>query len=269
VEKISEAVGGIFRPFQIRRIAEAEADAAKIQTKAQIEISDLQRRAMHRFLIEEGQKQENIESITQKALQGVSEDARPENIERDWIVNFFDKGRLVSDDEMQSLWSRILAGEANKPGFCSKRTVDLLSSMDKSEAELFKSFCTFVWDVGGLSPLIYDVEEPIYNDAGISFNSLQHLELAGLINFDNVGKFRRIALAQDVTVGYYGEPYRISFPVGGKNDLPVGAALLTVPGKQLANVSGSIPSPAFRDYVLAHWEKALLLSVTKVTGLES
>ena len=34
-------------------------------------------------------------------------------MEEDWIANFFDKCRIVSDSEMQSLWARVLAGEAN------------------------------------------------------------------------------------------------------------------------------------------------------------
>ena len=66
VEKISDAVGGIFKPYQIVRVAKAEAQADRVSS--QIEISDLQRRAFHRFLEEEAKKQTNIEDITQKAL---------------------------------------------------------------------------------------------------------------------------------------------------------------------------------------------------------
>ena len=56
---------------------------------------------------EEAIKQRNIESITAKALPQVEESATPQNIENDWIANFFDKSRLISDDEMQVLWSRL------------------------------------------------------------------------------------------------------------------------------------------------------------------
>jgi hypothetical protein len=38
IEKIAEATGGVFRPFQIRRVAQAEADAEIIKTSAKIEI---------------------------------------------------------------------------------------------------------------------------------------------------------------------------------------------------------------------------------------
>ena len=116
IEKISDAIGGIFQPYQIRRVAEAQAQAEKIQAVSRIEITELQRRAVQRFLAEEAIKQNNIESITRRALTDVRENARPEQVEDDWIANFFDKCRLISDDQMQTLWSKVLAGEANSQG---------------------------------------------------------------------------------------------------------------------------------------------------------
>jgi len=116
IEKISEAVGGVFRPYQIRRVADAEADAEKIRAVSKIEVTDLHRRAMCRFLEEEGKKQQNIEDITSKALPDVAENSTPEKIENDWLTNFFDKCRLISDEGMQKLWAKVLAGEANMPG---------------------------------------------------------------------------------------------------------------------------------------------------------
>src|SRR6266404_7221171 len=81
VEKISDAVGGIFKPYQIVRAAKAEAQADRVRAEGQIEISDLQRRAFHRFLNEEAKKQENIEDITAKALPQIEENAKPDEIE--------------------------------------------------------------------------------------------------------------------------------------------------------------------------------------------
>jgi len=76
VEKISDAVGGIFKPYQIVRVAKAEAQAERVRAESQIEISDLQRRAFHRFLNEEATKQKNIEDITQKALPLLEENSK-------------------------------------------------------------------------------------------------------------------------------------------------------------------------------------------------
>ena len=63
IEKISDAIGGYFKPYQIKRVAKAEAEADIIRAQGQIEVSDIQRRALGRFLAEEAIKQENIESI--------------------------------------------------------------------------------------------------------------------------------------------------------------------------------------------------------------
>lgn len=70
---------------------------------------------MSRLFAEEAKKQANIEAITLKALPDVKPEAKTEGVEDDWIANFFDKCRLISDEQMQSLWARILAGEANSP----------------------------------------------------------------------------------------------------------------------------------------------------------
>ena len=250
IEKVSDAVGGIFRPVQIKRVARAEAEAEKIKALANIEITEIEQRAMQRLVHEEGKKQENIEQITADAINQLNEDADPSNIEDDWIANFFDKCRLVSDREMQSLWSRLLAGEANKPGSYSKRTVALISSLDKPDAQLFTNLLTFGWFLGDVVPLIYDEQNEIYNKNGINFNTLNHLDNLGLITFGNISGFQRLKLPQTITVGYYREPFTIEFPSKENNSLDLGKVLLTQVGQQLAPVCGSTPSDEFKQYVL-------------------
>lgn len=124
-------------------MAKAKAEAAVTKAQNEIEITELHRRAANRFIEEEAQRQKNMEDITTKALPQLNPEANPDSVENDWLVNFFDKSRIVSDDEMQGLWSRVLAGEANIPGTYSKRTVNFLSDLDKAEAELFAKLCGF------------------------------------------------------------------------------------------------------------------------------
>jgi hypothetical protein len=158
IEKISDAIGGIFKPYQIKRVAEAEAEANLIHAKANIEITELQERAFHRFLNEEVKKRENIESITSKAIPQLENNSTPQDVADDWIANFFDKCRIISDGEMQLLWAKVLAGEANTPGSYSKRTVNFLGSLDKQDAIIFTNLCRFSWIIGTLSPLILNLE---------------------------------------------------------------------------------------------------------------
>lgn len=253
IEKISDAVGGVFKPYQIVRVAKAEAEANRIQAESQIQVTDLHRRAMHRFLEEEAKKQSNIESITQNALPLLENKSSPQNVSDDWITNFFDKSRIVSDEEMQSLWSRVLAGEANMPGAFAKRTVNLLGDLDKEDAVLFMRLCGFGWMIGNIVPLIFDVQASIYNDQEITFNSLSHLESLGLIQFNHLSGFRRLRLPKAATVFYYGQPVTLTFPKDSENELELGKVLLTRAGQQLAPVCSSTPVDGFFQYVKEKW----------------
>ena len=248
IEKISDAIEGWYKPYQIRRIAAAEAKAEIIKAEAQIEMTDLQRRALVRFVAEEAQKQDNIEKITQKAIPQLEGSANPKNIENDWIVNFFDKCRIISDDEMQSLWARVLAGEANSPGKYSKRTINFLSSLDKIDANCFTALCGFCWWLDNIVPLIFDVSHEIYNEKGVSFNVLRHLDNIGLVNFNNLAPFQRLDLPKRIQALYYGMPLHIEFEKETGNDLTLGTVLLTQIGQELAPLCGSEPVEGFRVF---------------------
>ncbi len=210
---------------------------------------------MRRFLEEEAKKQKNIEDITQKALPNLKDDAKSENVENDWITNFFDKCRLISDSEMQALWSRVLSGEANSPGSYSKRTVNFLSSLDKGDAGLFTQLCKFGWMIGNMVPLIYDVENDIYNKHGINFNSLNHLESIGLIQFNEITNYQRIKLPKKINLSYYGQTVLLDLKKDTDNVLQIGKAMLTKIGQELAPICRSSPEPDFFEYICDKWKK--------------
>ena len=261
IEKISDAVGGYFKPYQIKRVAKAEAEAELIKAEAHLHITDLHRRAVNRFIAEEAKKQENVETITEKAIPQLEVNSKPEDMEEDWITNFFDKCRIVSDDEMQTLWAKVLAGEANSPGTYSKRTVNFLGSLDKSDAHLFTSLCGFAWFIGDVVPFIFDVQQTIYNDQGINFDTLSHLDDIGLVSFNNLAGFKRLKLPKKTTVLYYGTSLHIEFSKDDGNELELGRVLLTRTGQQLAKICGSKPVAGFTDYVIERWvKKGLVLS---------
>lgn len=254
VEKISEALGGYFKPYQMIRVANAEAKVTLIQAETQIQVNDLQRRAMQRFFDEEAKKQLNIEGITQKALPLLKEKSSPQNVENDWITNFFDKCRIISDEEMQRLWSSVLAGEANAPGTFSKRTVNLLADLDKSDAQLFTQLCGFCWKFGiRVTPLIFDHQTEIYHSRGINFESLSHLESLGLVQFNNISAFRSKWASNAFFVSYYENNLMLALPKEADNTMDVGNVLLTKAGQELAHVCGSSPVEGFFDYVYDRW----------------
>jgi hypothetical protein len=254
IEKVSSAIGGVFEPWQIRRVAKAEAEANLIKAKSEIDITELHRRAMHRFVEEEAKRQENMEDITKKSIPHLKEEASPEKMEDDWVTNFFDKSRIISDEEMQEIWAQVLAGEANAPGSFSKRTVNLLGDLDKRDAELFQALCRYGWFFGSFTPLIFDSEEKIYNDLGINFGSLSHLDSLGLIQFNAVTGFSRHRLPKNFTVSYCGQPLSLTMNQEKDNKITIGKALLTHAGQELARVIVAPGVEGFYDYVKEKWK---------------
>ena len=263
IKKISNAAGILYEPIHIKRIAKAERKVALIKAESEIEITDLHRRAANRFVEEEAHRQKNMEDITAKALPNLNEDANPDSIEDDWIVNFFDKCRIVSNDEMQELWSRILAGEANAPGTYSKRTVNFLSDLDKAEADLFTKLCGFVCKIEDLEPLVFDLQADIYNRYGINFTSLSHLESIGLIKLQLLGQFTITNLPKKFSLNYFGSPLILEMPKDTGNELQTGKAMLTQVGEQLAPICGSKPVEGFWEYVKEQWKQYLPKVETK------
>ena len=260
IKKISSAAGIL---YGLEKIAEAEAKAALIKARYEIEITDLQRRAANRWMAEEAQRQKNMEDITDKALPQLSENAKPESVDNDWIVNFFDKCRIISDGEMQGLWSRVLAGEANSPGSYSKRTVNFLSDLDKTEAEQFAKLCGYGWQIGVIVPLVFDVDAEIYNKHGINFNTVSHLESIGLVQFNSLTGLVRQKLPKRFDVFYYGRKFTLEMPHDADNTLEIGKVRLTRIGQELESICGSKPVEGFWEYVKDKWKKYLPKSETE------
>lgn len=261
VEKICNAVGIVYEPTRIKRQAGAEAHAEKIRALAKIEIGALEQRALERFVHQETRKQENIEQITAQAAAALRDDSNVEALEDDWIAHFFKQCDIVSDKEMQTLWARMLAGEATTPGTYSKRTIDFVSSFDKKDAALFTALCQFVWVIGTTNPLIYDIEGDVYKSQGINFTSLKHLDAIGLISLDATGGYQQLRIPKHFRAYYYGRPTLLEAVGDADNQLKIGHALFTAVGRELVPICGSCRNESFYQYVIQRWsQQGIVLS---------
>lgn len=195
-----------------------------------------------------------MENIIRKALPNLKTDAKPKDIENDWIVNFFDKSKLISDEQMQELWARILSGEGNAPGTFSKRTINLMSSLDKADALLFEKVCNFVWQIGGPIPLIYDSQGELYTKNGVDFSSLKHLDSIGLISFEGLAGYKNLGLGKIVTINYQGQDITIELPKEKENEIDIGLTLFTHPGKELFTICEAKSIEGLVEYVMGRWK---------------
>lgn len=253
IEKISSAVGTVFEPTRIRREADAVAYSRKTLALADVEITDLQRRAMERLVQQEGRKQKNIESITAQAIDALPDGATPEALQEDWIAHFFKQCETVSDQEMQSLWARLLAGEASSPGQFSKRTVDAVATLDKEDAEMFVRVAQFVWNFAQPIPLIYNLEDSIYKENGITFNLVSHLAAIGLITFQPSSNYT-INWSGGLTITSYHDWILLLEPTAsGSRVANAGQCILTKVGIELYKICGASKCQGFAEYAVENW----------------
>ena len=266
IDRVSDAVGGIARPWQIERVAKAEGKAEILRAEARITVSEIEQRAMHRLVREEGKKQENIESITAKSTSKVLDSAKPEDIEEDWLTNFFDRCRSVSDDEMQQIWANILAGEANNPGRFDKKTIDLLSTMGKADAQNFQKLARFAVFFPRAVPLIFDHNADIYKNNGCNFEYFNLLQDLGLVNFNFSVGYNLTIVSGSTILRYSNRFYSMEFD--SNNFFDVGQIILTRAGMQIIELCSDIYDEEFEHYFIENLLKQNILvsSINNLSG---
>ena len=106
-------------------------------------------------------------------------------------------------------------------------------------------------------PLVFDVRAEIYNKHGINFNSLNHLESIGLVQFSSIAGIVRRNFPKKFAVRYDGKPLALEMPGETDNKLEIGKVLLTKIGQELAPICRSRAVEGFRDYVMDQWKQYL------------
>ena len=240
IDAIRITTGVLFEPTRIRRKAKADADAAIVGAKADLQIRDLERRAFDRIKHREARRQENIENIVGGATHQLPPDSTAKSLDEDWASEFMNHCQDIGDEQMQQVWSRILAGEFVSPGKYSLRTLNFVKLLSKKDAEVFSQFCSFLWFTGQeLAYLKTKKTEEFLTANGFPYASLLHLESLGLINMEMT-----LAItfnAPKAMLHYYGQPYVFTFPEETKQP-SVSCVCLTNMGKELTGLCSSQPS---------------------------
>lgn len=206
IDTVSSGLGKAFEPKHIKKMAEARAyeintigealrnnsDVIVVYENGSViantpEFEDFVKRAEHRLAYQELQKQYNIESVIGHAyiqLEAKKEVSR-QPVDKDWINSFFDSVANISNEQMQIIWGKLLAGEIEKPGRFSIRTLDALRKMTQSEAALFKSLFPYVlkcWGDKQKTYYDYFVPSEIIRKINISYPTIFTLNEANLIS---------------------------------------------------------------------------------------
>lgn len=98
----------------------------------------------------------------------------------DWYMRFYDIVGNISDEEMQALWARILAGEIHRKGTYSLQLLDILKNFTQKQAELFNRVCSHCFISKDNVYIPNDNEYLQF--ANITYQDILDLDALGLIN---------------------------------------------------------------------------------------
>jgi len=270
IDAVSGAVGILYEPTRIRRRAKAEADATLIAAKAGVTVDDIQLRAKARVKNKERRRQQNIESVVSQAVTFLPESVSAERVDDDWVFQFFEHSQDVSDEQMKSLWARLLAGEVAKPGSYSLRTLNVVKHLHSEDADLFSKVCKYLWSSGPDKPklLLFIGHSALGKSdnptSELNLGALKHLESIGLVHANvNIG------LEEPRQLFYFGKGY--SFKLIEKKriiDLTglvgIGDAALTDVGMELAPLTGAEPDSSYRDAVIEGYRRQQELLIEEI-----
>lgn len=140
----------------------------------------IQERSEFRTNYREAVKQQNIESVSAIAGEQLQEENEisEEKVDPDWATRFFRHIEDISDEDMQNIWGKILAGEIKKPSSFSFRTLDVLKNLSKKEAEIFGRIASYVFEIAPNSGIL--CKKFIY-DFGFKFGDINSMHQCGII----------------------------------------------------------------------------------------
>ena len=161
-----------------------------------------------------------------------------------WLKRIADLFSLKSTQHKENTLQNTTSGNQKK--------IASNTGLNEENKRLFDTLRQFMWVQGEPLPLIYDLNEQIYIQQGITREALEQLEVCGLINFEPDG-FVKKKFGKHTRLFYCGKPTKIGFPDDMNNQLDLGCVKLTEQGKALVSDREIPRNQAFYEYVIGRW----------------
>ena len=262
--------------------AQAEARAILVSPDATVQGQlDFGTAVTHRVQFQEEKRQSNIAAVIGQAAQELADrEVQEHEVDHDWTARFFADVQDVSSEEMQKLWGRILAGEVERPGSTSFRTMSILKNLDRGTALLFRGLCSAkmtpqigLWE-GGVeragNEFVLSLDGRATRNSlgkyGLSYNILNRLNEHGLIipEYDSTLQHKildsglgRSPRWTSMAHGFQGHSW-VLVPINqreGEHTIELSVILLTNAGMELANVVDVEAMPEYQEAVADFFEK--------------
>jgi hypothetical protein len=151
-----------------------------------------------------------------------------------WFDRWRAGAELASDEHVEEVWSRLLAGEVRRPGRFSLQTLAVLPGIDDTLAESFVRLCTFLID-GWMVPTWSSIRNFYTVLLDIDYSTFLDLESARLLKFTD-SRIRGNPGGEPIIMTGASRTWRI-----GRGSMKVHC--LSVAGRELASLVE--PAPQF------------------------
>ena len=271
ISVVSSVVGGLFTTIFLRRNTSV-AEFEKIKNGQFKEVADSLLKAGKMTYVEYYQASNFLE-VAKKADKYYSEihhDNNNANYDFDWFVRFYEAVGNISDEVMQDLWAKLLAGEVAEPSSFSLKTIDVLRNLSKQDAELFSLICSHSVMTRGQNFLPhYDTYLEKHN---IYYTDIMKLNEQGLIFNDGTIGFS-ISIGQNPNVLFWNND--LVMTIESSDDKNIEIHIKTYPftkaGQELAVlVSKSVSEENFIELAkeIANKNQECILGVYKIVSLD-
>lgn len=195
-------------------------------------------------------KQQNIDSVVENAYNELKDKATVSEkpVDSDWISSFFDFIANVSDERMQLLWGKLLAGEVERPGSFSIRTLDVLRKLTQEEASTFRKIAPYLLtcksDIEGAPDDFSLLSGETFNDYDVNFSDIMILNDAQIMSESNLISIT-LKLKPGENEAISNSAGIITFTNKSHADIEIGhvAHFLTSAGRELCSIVLSSDGP--------------------------
>lgn len=266
VDKIANVLGGFFPFWGLRKRAVEAYVSAIEKSNLDPDIKMLQI-ANTKKTFKELQNQMAIAEIAQSAAKEGTDFSINSSVDDEWFSRYMDAGKHVSDEEMQIIWGKILAGEFENPGNTPPSVIRILSEMTTKYAKVFANICSlqtiiFPSDASGkpfyAKPCIL-ISNAILSDyfapLGINFQTLCELDKLGLIRYDGTtGFIDQYDINNYPIIHIYANQKVFTCTKYSDKAFPIGEVLLTDAGQSISRVVDKKAINGFENYVFNYYK---------------
>ncbi len=275
---------GQSQAMQIIAGAQADARAVLVSPDAAVQGQlNFGAAVSQRIQFQEEKRLSNSAAVIGQTAQKLGDRAvQDHEVDHDWTARFFNDVQDVSSEEMQSLWAKILAGEVERPGSTSIRTLNILKDLNRSTATIFRTLCSarIAFQFGQLRGTPRNVGNEIVlslggkaalnalQQFGLSFDALNVLNEYGLIIpeynssleqkiFTDVSKSDGSLRSVSMAFRFQGHSWVLvpTDQLAGVQSIELRGIVLTRSGMELARVVALEPMPEYEKAVVDFYQQ--------------